>query len=90
MAVFAVVIFVATPGEPWEDLSLVGLAAMAGAWKWLTVVVAEQAGYVVFIFGGLASWTGPFGYLVALVASLLATAASWRSRIVRPWSIASP
>lgn len=72
MVVFAVVVFVATPGEPWEDLSLVALAAMAGAWKWLTVIVAEEAGYITFIFGGLATWTGPFGYAAALVVAVMA------------------
>jgi hypothetical protein len=75
MVLFAVVLFVATPGEPWEDLSLVALAAMAGVWRWLTVIVAEESAYIVFIFGGLAGWTGRFGYLVALAVS----AAAWIS-----------
>jgi hypothetical protein len=78
MVLFAVVLFVTTPGEPWEDLALIALAAMAGAWKWLTVVVAEQAGYVVFIFGGLAAWTGPFGYALALAVSV----AAWLARFI--------
>jgi hypothetical protein len=61
--------FIATPGEPWEDLSLVALVAMVGAWEWLTVVVAEQAGYVVFIFGGLSTAAAPRGYGIGLAAS---------------------
>jgi hypothetical protein len=66
---FGVVMFIATPGEPWEDLSLVALVAMVGAWEWLTVVVAEQAGYVVFIFGGLSTAAAPRGYGIAVAAS---------------------
>jgi hypothetical protein len=80
LVLFAVVLFIATPGEPWEDLSLVALAAMVGTWRWLTVVVAEQAGYVVFIFGGLDAAEAPRGYGIALVASLVARVGRRRSR----------
>lgn len=80
MVVFAVVVFVATPGEPWEDLSLIALAAMTGAWKWLTVVVAEEAGYIVFIFGGLAAWSGPISYLAACAVSATAWLGGRRQR----------
>jgi hypothetical protein len=72
MVLFAVVIFVATPGEPWEDLSLIVLAGMTGAWKWLSVVVAEEAGYIVFIFGGLPRWAGSWEYVAALGVSVAA------------------
>jgi hypothetical protein len=65
LILFAVILFVSTPGEPWEDLTLVALAAMTGIWRWLTVVVAEEAGYVVFIFGGIRTWAGPPGYGIA-------------------------
>jgi hypothetical protein len=81
MVLFAVVLFVATPGEPWEDLSLVAVAAMAGVWRWLSVVVAEEAGYVVFIFGGFTAVSGPAQYGIAAAASALACAgARLRSR----------
>jgi hypothetical protein len=80
MVLFAVVLFIATPGEPWEDLSLVALAAMVGTWRWLTVVAAEQAGYVIFIFGGFAAADAPRGYGVALLASVVARAGRRRSR----------
>jgi hypothetical protein len=80
LVLFAVILFVVTPGEPWEDLSLVALASMTGTWRWLTLIVADEAAYIVFIFGGLSSRTGPVGYATALAASVL-TWLSGRRRV---------
>jgi hypothetical protein len=82
MVLFAVVLFVSTPGEPWEDLSLIALAAMVGSWRWLTVVVAEQAGYLIFIFGGFAAVDVPRGYGIALLASAVALVSSRRAPVI--------
>lgn len=72
LTVFAVVLFVANPGEPWEDLSLVALAAMTGVVRWLTIVAIEEASYITFIFGGFRTWTGPRGDGIALGVSIAA------------------
>jgi hypothetical protein len=78
--VFAVVLFVATPGEPWENLPLVALAAVVGGWQWLSVTVAEELGYISFIYGGLPRALGDADYGIALA---FAAAATWLRRLTR-------
>jgi hypothetical protein len=51
LAVFVVVLLVATPGEPWYDLVLVALVAVTGAWQWLGIIVGDYVGYLTDALG---------------------------------------
>lgn len=78
---FTALLFIATPGEPWEDLSLVALAAMSRLWPLLVIVVAEEIGYIAYIFGGLsrAAAGRDYGYALLSLAALFA-GWLWRRR----------
>jgi hypothetical protein len=52
LLLFAAVLVVATPGEPWYDLLLVALVAVTGAWQWLGIVVGDYVSYLTTLLGG--------------------------------------
>ena len=85
-------LFVSTAGTPWYDLLLVALAALTGAWQWLTIVAADYVGYLTSALGDRTLHLLLETYSAALVAALVITVARRRlqsqpSRKLRPvWS----
>jgi hypothetical protein len=84
LAVFVTALLVATAGEPWEDLLLVALVAVTGAWQWLGILAADYVGYLTAVLGGRSNALLMGVYSAALVLGVAVTLRARQRALATP------
>jgi len=83
---YATLLLVATPVQPWYALSLAALAVLAGRWEWQLVGFAGYPPYFAAVFDGDIAAAGRTSYGLAALAILAVTLAR-RPRLRDPFAL---